>query len=328
MAERILSGMRPTGRFHLGNYLGAARNWVELQSKYECFYFVADYHALTTEPDGRKAEEKVFDLTADLIAVGIDPKRSVLYLQSKVPEVAELTLLLSMVTPLGWVQRVPTFKEMARQHPDNVNLGLFSYPILQGADILIVKGTGVPVGKDQLAHLELVREVTRRFNRTYAPVLSEPHALLTETPLIRGTDGKQRMSKTVGNIVGVTDDPDVIRKQVLSMVTDVKRPRKTDPGHPRQCNVCAFYKYFFDDWEHYWELCRKAQIGCFDKKKLLAERIIERFAPFREVRSELSPAQVSAILDEGSEKAREVARHTMREVRQAVGLPGYLDAKI
>jgi tryptophanyl-tRNA synthetase len=325
MPERILSGMRPTGRFHLGNYLGAAKNWVELQSKYECFYFVADYHALTTEPDGRKAEEKVFDLTADLIAVGIDPKSSVLYLQSKVPEVAELTLLLSMVTPLGWVQRVPTFKDMVKLHPDNVNLGLFSYPILQGADILIVKGTGVPVGKDQLAHLELVREVARRFNRTYAPVLPEPHALLTETPLIKGTDGKQRMSKTVGNIVGVTDDPDVIRKQVLSMVTDVKRPLKTDPGHPRQCNVCAFYKYFFDDWEHYWELCRKAQIGCYDKKKLLAERIIERFAPFREVRSELSPEQVSAILDEGSEKARDVARHTMREVRQAVGLPSYLD---
>ena len=326
MAEaiRILSGMRPTGRFHLGNYLGAAKNWVELQSKYECFYFVADYHALTTEPDGRKAEEKVFDLTADLIAVGIDPKRSVLYLQSKVPEVAELTLLLAMVTPLSWVQRVPTFKEMAKLHPDNVNLGLFSYPILQGADILIVKGVGVPVGKDQLAHLELVREVTRRFNRTYAPVLPEPQALMTETPLIKGTDGIKRMSKTVGNIVGVTDDPDVIRKQVLSMVTDVKRPRKTDPGHPRQCNVCAFYKYFFDDWEHYWDLCRRAQIGCYDKKKLLAERIIERFAPFREIRSELSPEQVNSILDDGSERARDVARHTMREVREAVGLPSYL----
>src|SRR5205823_278444 len=170
VSERILtlSGMRPTVRLHLGNYLSAANNWVYLQNHYECFYFVADYHALTTEPDGRKAEDKVFDLTADLISVGIDPKRSVLYLQSKVPEVAELTLLLSMVTPLSWVQRVPTFKEMAKQHPDNVNLGLFSYPILQGADILIVKGMGVPVGKDQLAHLELVREVARKFNRTYA----------------------------------------------------------------------------------------------------------------------------------------------------------------
>ena len=322
---RILSGMRPTGRFHLGNYLGAAKNWVELQSKYECFYFVADYHALTTEPDGHKAEDNVFDLTADLISVGIDPKRSVLYLQSKVPEVAELFLLLSMVTPLSWVLRTPTFKDMAKQHPDNVNLGLLSYPILQGADILMVKGSGVPVGKDQLAHLELVREVTRKFNRTYAPVFPEPRALLTETNLIKGTDGKQRMSKTVGNIIGVTDEPEVIRKQVLSMVTDVKRPRKTDPGHPRSCNVCAYYKLLFDDWEHYWELCRKAQIGCFDKKRLLAERLIEMFLPFREVRAELSPELVTRILDEGSERARNVARQTLRDTRQAVGLPPYLD---
>lgn len=318
---RILSGMRPTGRFHLGNYLGAAKNWVALQDEYECFYFVADYHALTTEPDGHKAEDKVFDLTADLLAVGIDPERSVVYQQSKVPEVAELSLLLSMVTPLSWLLRTPTFKDMARQHPDNVNLGLLSYPILQGADILMVKGGGVPVGKDQLAHLELVREVTRKFNRTYAPVFPEPRALLTETPLIKGTDGKKRMSKTVGNIVGVTDDPAVIEKQVLSMVTDVKRPRRTDPGHPRTCNVCAFYKFFFDDWQHYWDLCRRAQIGCFDKKKLLAARIIETFRPFREVRAELSPEQVAAILEQGSDTARELARITLAEVRQAVGLP-------
>jgi tryptophanyl-tRNA synthetase len=318
---RILSGMRPTGRFHLGNYLGAAKNWVNLQNDYDCFYFVADYHALTTEPDGHKAEEKVFDLTADLIAVGLDPKRSVLYLQSKVPEVAELTLLLSMVTPLSWVQRVPTFKEKAKLHPDNVNLGLFTYPILQGADILIVKGGGVPVGKDQLPHLELVREVVRKFNRTYAPVFPEPTALLTESPLILGTDGKQRMSKTVGNIVGVTEEPAILRKQVQSMVTDVKRTYMTQPGHPRTCNVCALYKFFFEDWEHYWNLCRKAQIGCGEKKKLLAERMIEAFRPFREMRAELTPEAVTAILDEGSETAREVARRTMVEVRHAVGLP-------
>src|SRR6266853_5892581 len=323
MAERIriLSGMRPTGRFHLGNYLGAAKNWVELQNQYECFYFVADYHALTTEPDGHKAEDNVFDLTADLIAVGIDPKRSVLYLQSKIPEVAELTLLLSMVTPLSWVQRVPTFKEMAKKHPDNVNLGLFNYPVLQGADIIIVKGGGVPVGKDQLPHLELVREIVRRFNRTYSPVFPEPRALLTEFPLILGTDGKQRMSKTVGNIVGVTDDTAVIRKQVQSMVTDIKRTYMTQPGHPRTCNVCAFYKFFFDDWQHYWDLCRQAKIGCGEKKALLAERIIETFQPFREVRAELTPEVVANILEEGSQTAREVARQTMAEVRQAVGLP-------
>jgi tryptophanyl-tRNA synthetase len=323
MAERmrILSGMRPTGRFHLGNYLGAAKNWVELQNQYDCYYFVADYHALTTEPDGHTVESKVFDLTADLIAVGIDPKRSVLYLQSQVPEVAELSLMLSMVTPLSWVMRTPAFKQMAKQHPDNVNLGLLSYPVLQGADILIVKGVGVPVGKDQLAHVELVREVARRFNRTYTPVFPEPRVLLTETPLIKGTDGKQRMSKTVGNIVGVTDDPDVIRKQVRSMVTDVKRTYMTQPGHPRSCNVCAFYKFFFDDWQHYWDLCRQAKIGCGEKKALLAERIIETFQPFREARAELTPELVANVLEEGSQTAREVARQTMAEVREAVGLP-------
>jgi len=313
--------MRPTGRFHLGNYLGAAKNWVELQNTYECFYFVADYHALTTEPDGHTVESKIFDLTADLIAVGLDPKRSMIYQQSKVPEVAELSLLLSMVTPLSWVLRTPTFKEMAKKHPDNVNLGLLSYPVLQGADIVIVKGSGVPVGKDQLPHLELIREVVRKFNRTYAPVFPEPRALLTEAPLIRGTDGKQRMSKTVGNIVGVTEEPEVLRKQVMSMVTDVKRVYRTQPGHPRTCNVCALYKFFFDDWQHYWDLCRKAQIGCRDKKDLLAQRIIGTFKPFREVRAELSPELVSRILDQGSESAREVARATMTEVRHAVGLP-------
>jgi tryptophanyl-tRNA synthetase len=323
MAERIriLSGMRPTGRFHLGNYLGAAKNWVQLQNEYDCYYFIADYHALTTEPDGHTVEGKVFDLTADLIAVGIDPKRSVLYLQSQVPEVAELSLMLSMVTPLSWVMRTPAFKQKAKQHPDNVNLGLLSYPILQGADILIVKGVGVPVGKDQLAHVELVREVARRFNRTYTPVFPEPRVLLTETPLIKGTDGKQRMSKTVGNIIGVTDDPDVIRKQVRSMVTDVKRTYMTQPGHPRSCNVCAFYKFFFDDWQHYWDLCRQSKIGCGEKKALLAERIIETFRPFREARAELTPELVANVLDEGSQTAREVARQTMAEVRQAVGLP-------
>src|SRR3989442_5447201 len=320
---RILSGIRPTGRFHLGNYLGAAKNWVELQNQYECFYFVADYHALTTEPDGHKIEDKVFDVTSDLLAVGIDPSRSVLYQQSKVPEVAELSLLLPMVTPLSWVMRTPAFKEKAKLHPDNVNVGLLGYPILQGADIVIVKGEGVPVGKDQLAHLELIREVVRRFNRTYTPVFPEPRALLTEWPVINGTDGKQRMSKTVGNIVGVTDEPEVLRKQVLSMVTDTKRIYKSQPGHPRTCNVCAFYKFFFDDWEHYWDLCRKAQIGCHDKKKLLAERITERFAPFRERRAGLTRDRIDQVLESGAERAHALAAKTMVEVRDAVGLPPY-----
>src|SRR5438128_73495 len=325
--KRSLSGIRVTGRFHIGNYLGAGVNYVRLQDEYESYIFVADYHTLTTKPNARDFTDDLYDMVMDLVAIGIDPERTVLYRQSAIPEVAELTLLLAMVTPLSWVQRVPTFKEKVRDKPDNVNLGLFEYPVLQSADIIIVKADVVPVGRDQAAHLELTREITRRFNRTYGNVFPEPAIVLNpDAPIIKGTDGKAKMSKSLNNIIGVTDPPEVITKQVMSMVTDTKRVYRNQPGHPRTCNVCAMYKLFFDDWEHYWELCRKAQIGCYDKKKLLAERLIELFRPFREVRAELSPGQVSAILDEGSEKAREVASRTMVEVRQAVGLPSYLNA--
>jgi tryptophanyl-tRNA synthetase len=322
--KRSLSGIRVTGRFHLGNYLGAGVNYVRLQDEYESYIFVADYHTLTTKPNARDFTDDLYDMVMDLIAIGVDPQRTVIYRQSMIPMVSELTLLLAMVTPLSWVQRVPTFKEVARVQPDNVNLGLFEYPVLQCADIIIVKGDVVPVGRDQAPHLELSREITRRFNRTYGPVFPEPQIVLNpEAPIVKGTDGKAKMSKSLKNIVGVTDPPEVIRQQVMSMVTDVKRPRKTDPGHPRSCNVCAFYKFFFDDWEHYWELCRKAQIGCQDKKKLLAERIIERFAPFRERRASLTREQVDRILEAGAERAYALAHQTMVEVRDAVGLPPY-----
>ncbi len=285
--KRSLSGIRVTGKFHLGNYLGAGVNYVRLQDEYESYIFVADYHTLTTKPDARDFNDDMYEMVMDLIAIGVDPERTVMYRQSMIPMVAELALLLAMVTPLSWVQRVPTFKEKVRDQPDNVNLGLFEYPVLQCADIIIVKGNVVPVGRDQAAHVELTREITRRFNRTYRLVFPEPQIVLNpEAPIVKVTDGKAKMSKSLNNIVGVTDPPEAIRKQVLSMVTDVKRPRKTDPGHPRSCNVCAFYKFFFDDWQHYWDLCRKAEIGCRDKKVLLAERIIERFAPFRERRAD------------------------------------------
>jgi len=324
--RRSLSGIRVTGRFHLGNYLGAGVNYVGLQDEYESYIFVADYHTLTTKPLAREFSGDLYEMVMDLIAVGIDTDKTVMYRQSAIPEVAELTLLLSMVTPLSWVQRVPTFKDKVRDQPDNVNLGLFEYPVLQAADIVIVKGDVVPVGRDQAAHLELTREITRRFNRIYGNVFPEPQTVLNpDAPLVKGTDGKAKMSKSLGNIIGVTDPPDVLRKQVLSMVTDVKRPRKADPGHPRTCNVCAFYKYFFDDWQHYWDLCRKAEIGCHEKKQILAERIIERFEPFREKRSELTPAIIDRVLDEGAEKARAVARQTMVEVREAIGLPALPD---
>jgi tryptophanyl-tRNA synthetase len=317
--KRILSGMRPTGRFHLGNYFGAAKNWVELQDEYDCYYMVADYHGLTTQPHARDFERDLIDLAADMISVGVRPES--IYLQSSVPEVAELFLLFTMVTPYGWVARVPTFKEMARQQPDNVNLGLFSYPVLQAADILLVKGDAVPVGQDQDAHIEMARETARRFNRLYGPVFPEPATLRTETPKILGTDGKAKMSKSLGNIVGVTAEPDVIRKQVLSMVTDTRRIYRSQPGHPRSCNVDSLFKVFFpDDWQHYWDLCRKAEIGCHDKKKLLAERIIETFQPFREARAGLSDEDVKRSLGIGSERAREVARGTVAEARAVIGL--------
>ena len=324
--KRSLSGIRVTGRFHLGNYLGAGINYVRLQDEYESYIFVADYHTLTTKPNAHDFTDDLYDMVMDLIAIGIDPERTVLYRQSAIPKVAELTLLLAMVTPLSWVQRVPTFKEKVRDQPDNVNLGLFEYPVLQCADIVIVKGDVVPVGRDQAAHLELTREITRRFNRTYGEVFPEPQIVLNpDAPLVKGTDGKAKMSKSLKNIVGVTDEPELIRKQVHSMVTDTKRVYKSQPGHPRSCNVCAFYKFFFDDWEHYWELCRKAEIGCNDKKKLLAERIIERFAPFRERRAGLTREYVDRVLDAGAERAQDVAGRTMVEVRQAVGLPPYRD---
>src|SRR5712691_5908761 len=320
--KRSLSGIRVTGRFHLGNYLGAGINYVRLQDEYESYIFVADYHTLTTKPNAHDFTDDLYDMVMDLIAIGIDPERTVLYRQSAIPKVAELTLLLAMVTPLSWVQRVPTFKEMVRNQPDNVNLGLLEYPVLQCADIVIVKGDVVPVGRDQAAHLELSREITRRFNRFYGNVFPEPQIVLNpDAPIVKGTDGKAKMSKSLNNIIGVTDPPEVITKQVMSMVTDTKRIYRTQPGHPRTCNVCAFYKFFFDDWEHYWDLCRKAQIGCHDKKKLLADRMIETFGPFREKRAGLSPEQVNRILDEGSERARAVARETLAEARRAVGLP-------
>ena len=320
--RRSLSGIRVTGRFHVGNYLGAGINYVRHQDEYESFIFVADYHTLTTKPNARDFADDLIDMVMDLIAIGLDPERTVIYRQSRIPEVAELVLLLAMVTPLSWVQRVPTFKEKVREQPDNVNLGLLEYPVLMTADILIPKADVVPVGQDQAAHLELTREITRRFNRTYGNIFPEPQIVLNaEAPTIRGTDGKAKMSKSLNNIIGVTDPPDVIRKQVLSMVTDVKRTYKTQPGHPRTCNVCAFYKLFFDDWEHYWELCRTAKIGCHEKKQILAERIIERFQTFRERRAELTPSMIERILDAGGERAHEVARRTMADVRQAVGLP-------
>jgi tryptophanyl-tRNA synthetase len=320
---RVLSGMQPDGRMHLGNYLGALRNWVQLQSEYDCVYTIVDYHALTTISDGSSRRPAIAEMALDWLAAGLDPERSIIFVQSDVPEVTELHLLFSMVTPLGWLERVPTFKEKSAQHPDNVNYGLLGYPVLQAADILLYQGDRVPVGEDQVPHIELTREIARRFNHHYAPVFVEPQALLTDTPRIMGTDGLSKMSKSRGNVIPMTAEPEEIRRIVSTMVTDVERPRRADPGHPEKCNVCALHRTFSPEtWQEIWEGERTARTGCVDVKKQLAEAIAAYFAPMRERRAELASRSdtVWEILAAGAQRARTLARPTLAAARDAVGL--------
>ena len=315
--------MQPTGRMHIGNYLGALRNWVRLQDDYDCIYMVADYHALTTLTDPGTLRPATQNMVLDWLAAGLDPERSVIFVQSHIPEVAELHLLLSMATPLSWVERVPTFKEKVEQNPENVNYGLLGYPVLQTADILLPRGELVPVGEDQIPHLELSREIVRRFNHLYSPVFPEPQALVTETPRVYGTDGVNKMSKSLRNTIEMTAEPEELVKRVMTMVTDVQRPRRNDAGHPEQCNVCRLHRTFSPhDWESIWEGERTARSGCVDTKRLLAERMAEYFAPMRERRHALEsdPQQVWQILDAGAVKARAIARETIAMAREAMGL--------
>ena len=315
--------MQPTGRMHLGNYLGALRNWVGIQDDYECFYTIVDYHALTTLDHPEALRPAIADVALDWLAAGLDPDRSVIFVQSHVPEVAELHLLFSMTTPLSWLERVPTFKEKAEQFPENVNYGLLGYPVLQAADILLYQGERVPVGEDQLPHLELTREVARRFNHRYGQVFVEPQALLTDTPRIMGTDGVNKMSKSRGNVLEVTAEPEEIRRVVQTMVTDVQRPRRTDPGHPETCNVCQLHRILSADrWEEIWEGERTARTGCAETKRALAEALVEYFAPMRERRARLAanPDTVWEILAAGAQRARRVAEPTLGAAREAMGL--------
>lgn len=321
--QRILSGMQPDGRMHLGNYLGALRNWVRLQDDYECVYTIVDYHALTTITDGTTIRPAIADMVLDWLAAGLDPERSVIFVQSDVPEVTELHLLFSMVTPLGWLERVPTFKEKAEQHPENVNYGLLGYPVLQAADILLYQGERVPVGEDQVPHVELTREIARRFNHHYQAVFVEPQVLLTETPRIMGTDGVSKMSKSRGNVIPMTAEPEEIRRIVSTMVTDIERPRRADPGHPEHCNVCGLHRTFSPDrWQEIWEGERSARTGCVDVKRQLADAIAAYFEPMRARRAELAarPDTVWEILAAGAERARAIATPTLQAAREAVGL--------
>jgi tryptophanyl-tRNA synthetase len=261
-------------------------------------------------------------MAATLIALGLDPERCILFVQSHRPEVTELAWLLTTVTPVSWLERTPTYKEKKLNQPDDVNHGLLTYPVLQAADIVIYKASLVPVGKDQAAHLELSREIVRRFNTMYGDVFPEPQAVHTEAPIVLGTDGVRKMGKSLGNTIDILAAPEVITKQVMSMVTDTKRILRTDPGRPEVCNVCQLHRFFGDDFEDIWDGERTARTGCVDTKKLLAERIIRHYAPARERYTELmaDPSHIARILEEGAERARPLAEATMAEVREKMGL--------
>jgi tryptophanyl-tRNA synthetase len=260
---RVFSGARPTGRQHIGNYLGAIRNYVALQDDYECVYCVVDLHALTTLTETKEIKDNTWEMALDWLAAGMDPERSIIFVQSHVPQVTELHTILSMVTPMGWLTRLPTFKEKVRMQPDNVNYGLLGYPVLMAADIALYKADTVPVGEDQAPHLEFTREIVRRFNHHFGPTLVEPYNKLTAFPRVMGLDGVNKMSKSRGNHIELASSPEEIEQRVLTMVTDPQRKYRTDPGRPEVCNVFAFHGFFSPDQIGEIESqCRKAEIGC------------------------------------------------------------------
>jgi tryptophanyl-tRNA synthetase len=323
--RRVLTGYRPTGPLHIGHWAGNIENMLRLQEDpdYDCFYFIADWHMLTTHYD--RTDELAGwteGLVLDWLAAGLDPERAVIYRQSDIPEVAEMALLLGMATPLGWLERVPSFKERLRDMAERevANYGLLGYPVLQAVDITIMKGELVPVGQDQVAHLELSRELVRRFNGLYGDVLLEPQPLLSPTPMVPGSDGR-KMSKSLDNYIGVRDDPDTIRAKVRTFVTDPLKVRRGDPGRPEVCPIFALHQRFSpDDVERVDATCRTGELGCVDCKGLLAEHLIETFRPYRERRAELEsePGLVAKVLADGVSRARPVAQETLAAVRAAM----------
>jgi tryptophanyl-tRNA synthetase len=320
--QRIFSGIQPSGIVHLGNDLGAIRNYVMLQYEYEAIYCIVDYHALTSTHDPEVMRRRTREMAASLLALGLDPEHCTLFVQSHRPEHTELMWLLSTVTPVSWLERTPTYKDKVANQPDDVNHGLLTYPVLQAADIVIYKATMVPVGKDQAAHLELSREIVRAFNHRYGDTFPEPQAVYTSAPVVLGTDGAKKMSKSVGNTIEILASPDEIRKQVMSMVTDTQRIMRSDPGRPEICNVCQLHRFFGDDWEEIQDGERTARTGCVDTKKLLAERIIGRYATARERYAELMahPDEVDGILEAGADRLKPMAEATLTEVKTRMGL--------
>ncbi len=321
----ILSGMRPSGRLHFGNYVGALKNWIRLQDDYHCYYCIADWHALTTDyNESEKLQENIREMLLDWLSAGLDPARVVIFRQSAILEQAELFLLLAMITPIAWLERCPTFKEQLRQlEGKEINTyGFLGYPLLQAADILAYRADAVPVGEDQSPHIEIAREVARRFNYLYSPVFAEPQALFSETTLVPGLDGR-KMSKSYGNYIALSTEPDRLKQSVHTMVTDPARVRRKDPGHPEVCTVFAFHRIFNPgDLTEIEAECRQAGIGCVRCKERLTACLVEHFAPFFARRQELlrHPGRLDEILEDGNNRARQTARATLEKVREGMGL--------
>ncbi len=322
--KRILSGMRPTGPLHLGNLLGALDNWIRMQDEYDCFYFIADWHALTSDyEDTNLIEEYRKEIMIDWLSAGLTPEKSTLFVQSRVKEHSELFLILSMITPVPWLERNPTYKEQIGQlsNKDLSTFGFLGYPVLQAADIIMYKPYGVPVGVDQAPHVEITREIARRFNYFYGNVFPEPRVILTETPKVLGAD-RRKMSKSYDNAIFLSDSPQKIRKKIAGFITDPQRARRSDPGNPDVCNVFSFHRLFTppEKVKEIDQHCRSAEIGCVECKQTMAENLITALEPIRDKRAyyEDHPEQVEEIMVAGSEKASQTARQTMQEVREAV----------
>lgn len=323
MKKRVFSGARPTGRQHIGNYLGAIQNYVKLQEEYECVYCVVDIHSLTTLEDTAQLSDNTREMVMDWLAAGLNPEKSIIFVQSHVPQVTELHTYLGMITPLGWLLRVPTFKEKVRQQPHNVNYGLVGYPVLMTADIILYKAEVVPVGEDQLPHLELAREIVRRFNLSFKPVFPEPQAMLTPFPSVTGLDGTQKMSKSLNNHIELSISPDETLQRIKTAFTDPARKYRSDPGNPEVCNVFRLHRFFTT--ARVSEIaaeCRSANFGCVECKVTLADSINYNLAPFREKRAELANKQgyIREVLADGALRAGKIALKTIAEVRESIGL--------
>lgn len=324
MKKRLFSGIQPSGDVHIGNYLGAIKNWINLIDNYDCIFCIVDYHAITVEYDPLEMQKRITDAVAVNVAAGLDPKRCIIFVQSHVPEHTELTWILNTITPMGHLERMTQFKEKSQQHTSNINAGLFNYPVLQTADILLYKAEVVPVGADQVQHIELSREIARKFNMRYGAVFPEPHVILSSAPRIMGLDAKTKMSKSLNNHISLVESPESIWKKLSVAVTDENRKRRSDPGDPEICNIFALHRQFSNHEQIEWSAkgCRTAGIGCLECKKVLSDNIIAELAPIREKAEKLLKDKnyVHDVLQTGAKKCRDIAAQTMTEVRAKLGL--------